>query len=911
MFDEIKDQLSVSAEAGTENKQKSICPLCSYKQKTFYSTDEFFICHHCHKKGDIFSFVMYRDSLPDRVAAMKALAERLGIKQEVTELQRIRHQRAEVYKVMAERFCALPPEALLYCRSRGLTDETIQNKLIGYIPEDCAEYDKETGLPGILKGRLLIPFWQHGEIVYYTGRALDDRKPKYLNQKGEKQYTGTVKGPVLYVTEGPIDQLMAEQAGYNCIALAGSGKMPFIKSSVKRVVFAFDGDAAGAAFVEKHGLPLCDIGLPVEVLMLPEGQDVASWLQAHGSVDGLETVPLLTHYLTAFEADPKNADKKEALYRTMRPLDELDREAIFKKIKDIRKCTEKSVRKDFSNFIGQERESKYSAQDGIVLKVPEGYKMTQAGITVDGVHITYEPYYISRLGKNLQTGTEYCETVIGKDKRRVVERRTIAISSQLVEESNAGAPVHSGNMLQLVKFLDAWIARNRVDLDQFDVTSCLGWIDQDRFAMPDRIIGKLNQERELIYKGGIEAAAYSKGGTLQGWIDAIKVAGSKAAAWPVRCMLYAGFASVALERIGHKPFIIHIHGDTSTGKTTALMVPASIYGQPTFGKAMIRWKNTQNYIIRQAENLKNLPLILDELSSEEREHESTIYMLESGLSKGKALKDDPHGVAKQRTFAMGVFSSGEVPILNTHSKGGALVRTWEFLDPPFGVSNNSAHVERVATGLQANYGHAIDEFLKCFDVSAYQDMSFVEGMAEFIAAERKAPLQGMETRVLTAMNPICIAGLAANKMFGLDWDPVQDVGFMAQRAIEPLKAGGMTIEKIIEEIQAWVGLYPGSFPVAEPGMTPSDAVRSAGAVGVWGYIYKNNDGTQDIAIIKKKFEEVFDGTNKTRNLGKSVVNLLYSKGIINEKRKIIRLQDRTVPCVYIPEFYKNDEKEPF
>lgn len=901
MFDQIKDKIAVYEEAGVEERKKSICPLCQYKQKTFYAEHYFFICHHCKAKGDVFDFVRLRDGLEDDTAAMRQLADRLGLEFEFSPKQKERHEQSVRYRTMAERFAMLPPEAILYCKKRGLTDETIVNKLIGHIPPEEMERDEVTGLPGILHGRLVIPFWQNGNIVYYTGRALADEKPKYLNQKGEKQYCGTVKGPILYVTEGPFDQLLAEQAGYNCIALAGSGKMPYIKPSVKKIILAFDGDKSGREFAAKHGLPLCDLKLQVFVLPLPEGTDLADYIKEHGTLDGLEPVPLVNYYMDDFTHDPRDQERKENLYRAMGSLDELAKDEYFKKIKELRKCTIQAVRKDYSNFTSEEKETKLDL-DGHLFSVPEGYRMTVKGIVCDKGHLTYEPYYIARTGRNRATGVEYVETVFG-EKRRITERRTVSISSMLVEESNHGAPVNSSNALALVKYLDAWLARNKDVMGDFEVINSLGWIDHSRFALPDRILPAA--ETDLIYRGSVPAGSYSKHGTLQGWIDTIKYAGEHPDAWLIRCMLYAGFASSVLERIGQKPFILHVHGDTSTGKSTAMMIPASIYGCPDYGKAMIRWKNTQNFIIRHAENLKNLPLILDELSTENREHESTIYMLESGLSKGKALKDDPNGVAPQRMFSMGVFSSGEIPILGTHSKGGALVRTWEFMDSPFGDINCSEKVDKIKAGLLLNHGWAIDEFIKQVDLTLYKGFEFTELSANEMG--KKRTLAGSERRVLTAMNPFYVTGEIVNQIFNLGWPVLDDIQRMAQRVIEPLRNGTPTLDAIMEEVQSWVATYPGAFPVAEPGMSPAEATRQSGSVGTWGYIYKNADGTQDLAIIQKRFIEMFDNTNQTKNTGKAAVNILYGKGKIKEKRKMVKLWGRSVPCVYIPSFFTEDD----
>jgi hypothetical protein len=104
-----------------------------------------------------------------------------------------------------------------------LTPDFIKKKLIGFIPDgflfsslpknlEKSKYLKEKKLPGFLSGRILLPFWQGNQIVYLTGRILDEgEEKKYLNITGKKTWTGNMRGPELIVTEGIFDQLLAKR----------------------------------------------------------------------------------------------------------------------------------------------------------------------------------------------------------------------------------------------------------------------------------------------------------------------------------------------------------------------------------------------------------------------------------------------------------------------------------------------------------------------------------------------------------------------------------------------------------------------------------------------------------------------------------------------------------------------------
>ena len=49
-------------------------------------------------------------------------------------------------------------------------------------------------------------------------------------------------------------------------------------------------------------------------------------------------------------------------------------------------------------------------------------------------------------------------------------------------------------------------------------------------------------------------------------------------------MMAASFASVLLEPLKVLPFVLHLWGTTGTGKTVALMVAMSIWGNPQNGR---------------------------------------------------------------------------------------------------------------------------------------------------------------------------------------------------------------------------------------------------------------------------------------------------------------------------------------
>jgi DNA primase len=137
-----------------------------------------------------------------------------------------------------------------YVISRGLSEQTARYFGVGY-------YDGN----GFLRGRVVIPIHnQHGELVAYSGRAIDKTEPKYRLPAGfrkshvlfnlhraiqSRDYT-------LILVEGFFDTFKIHQAGHqNVAALMGSKlsdcQTGLIATYFNQVILMLDADQAGKA----------------------------------------------------------------------------------------------------------------------------------------------------------------------------------------------------------------------------------------------------------------------------------------------------------------------------------------------------------------------------------------------------------------------------------------------------------------------------------------------------------------------------------------------------------------------------------------------------------------------------------------------------------------------------------------
>ncbi len=289
---------------------KGLCPFHGEKTPSFTVTPsrDSWKCFGCGLGGDIFSFVMQRDSVPFP-EALRVLANKAGVeidertKREDAHRARLRDiletAIAFYHGILVSTSHGKP--ALDYLRGRGFTDATIESAQLGWAPDNWDTLSKrliekrdyraeeliEVGLAsrgrsnrgvGVIdrfRGRVLFPIRdQNGAAVGLGGRILGkegedaqgnprDTGPKYLNSPATPLFDKSrtlylidkAKGPMrksgqAVIVEGYTDALMAHQAGYdNVVASLGTaltpGQVALLTRYAKKIALAYDVDAAG------------------------------------------------------------------------------------------------------------------------------------------------------------------------------------------------------------------------------------------------------------------------------------------------------------------------------------------------------------------------------------------------------------------------------------------------------------------------------------------------------------------------------------------------------------------------------------------------------------------------------------------------------------------------------------------
>lgn len=146
-----------------------------------------------------------------------------------------------------------------------------------------------------------------------------------------------------------------------------------------------------------------------------------------------------------------------------------------------------------------------------------------------------------------------------------------------------------------------------------------------------------------------------------------------------------------------------------THNTVGLMLAASVWADPTAGAFYKTFNATGVGQEMTAGFLNSLPLCLDELQviKDKKDFDQTIYTLCEGVGRSRGAKAG--GLQRMQTWRNAIITTGEMPITNADSGGGAVNRVINmdcqdeklFADPRWAVSV-----------MRRNYGHAGRAFVE-------------------------------------------------------------------------------------------------------------------------------------------------------------------------------------------------------
>lgn len=318
------------------------------------------------------------------------------------------------------------------------------------------------------------------------------------------------------------------------------------------------------------------------------------------------------------------------------------------------------------------------------------------------VYATSTPIVPVTYLENHENGSQKVELhyLCGRDCRTILcDKETIASKTKILSLANYGINVNSNNATQLIQYLSDIETLNHGRIKRVPSISHLGWVGKKFVPYDSDIRFDADAENRSMFQAVAQVGDYDR------WVETMR---------PLRKNLYlrlimaASFASPLIERVQTLPFVFHLWGETGKGKTVALMVAMSIWGNPAAGKLTRTMNTTNAAMISTAAFLNNLPFAGDELQTikdERTTYDKLIMQITEGIERGRMQynKNLP-----TRSWNCAFLFTGEERCTTEKSGGGAQNRVFEVEFDGSIVENGN----RVVRFISRNHGHAGRKFIE-------------------------------------------------------------------------------------------------------------------------------------------------------------------------------------------------------
>lgn len=301
----------------------------------------------------------------------------------------------------------------------------------------------------------------------------------------------------------------------------------------------------------------------------------------------------------------------------------------------------------------------------------------------------------------------------------------------------------------------------------------VGW-HEGVFVLPNQLIG----HSDITFQSDVIIdCEFHKSGTLEGWQQEIgKLCVGNI---PLMVSVCAALAGPLLKHVDRQQGGgIHWVGDSSSGKSTAVEIAASVWGSPDFIRS---WSATANGLEGVAATRNDTCLILDEID-EASPHEigKITYMLANGQGKQRAGKVG--NARKVQRWRLITISTGERTIngimneIGKRPNAGQLVR---LLSVPVtfehGAFSNLHHFEngralsdRLKMMRLKHYGHIGPAFIQRL-IEDKRDFAALYSQAVQSFAKRAS--SNLEKRAAAVFALLGLAGEIGIEYGLLPWDP--------------------------------------------------------------------------------------------------------------------------------------------
>ncbi len=357
----------------------------------------------------------------------------------------------------------------------------------------------------------------------------------------------------------------------------------------------------------------------------------------------------------------------------------------------------------------------------------------------------------------------------GRERTLAVPRAILAGGGAELEKIllNAGLELEPNRGRLLLEYLLKTRPRARVT-----AVRRTGWTrDASAFVLPGLVIGR----NDVVLQTAAPAASMA-GGDFASWREAMgALEGNSLAA----AMVLAAFAGPLLRLVGRSSAGVHLHGPSSSGKSTALKVAASVWGAPD--DIVRSWNATRNGLEAVAAASNDTVLALDEIGEARPDSlQEIVYAIANDTGRTRANREG--GLRDLQRWRVVLLSTGEIPLARhlefarLRPAPGVRVRLldifaagrWGVFDELHGYASGARLAEALGDAVAVHHGHAGPALVQhIFDNGGRERVRTLYERARGLPALSAA--SGIEGRAAGFFALMVVAGLLAAEVTILPW----------------------------------------------------------------------------------------------------------------------------------------------
>lgn len=263
----------------------------------------------------------------------------------------------------------------------------------------------------------------------------------------------------------------------------------------------------------------------------------------------------------------------------------------------------------------------------------------------------------------------------------------------------------------LKEFLLSWIQKLQLTKDAVISSAPFGWSVVDGniegFSFGGRVwMG--SQDRPAVNPDPNLSYQYTPKGDVQPWVAMARIITDQKRP-ALDTIIAASFAAPLVRFTNHQGLMVNAYSSESgIGKTTAMKIAQAVWGDPI--RAMQGLDDTANSVLRKVGDIRNLPLLWDELKTDAQTNKfvSMVFTLTGGKEKSRLNADST--LKASGTWQTMLVSASNDSVLDgmirvNKSTTAGIYRTFEYTVPPAGNSGDHVTINQLLGKLNDNFGH--------------------------------------------------------------------------------------------------------------------------------------------------------------------------------------------------------------